>query len=125
MGSFAQIVCDNEIAASVRRVIKGFEVTDESLAVDVISSAMKSSHNFLGQKHTMRYLRGGEVLLTTLAERGSWETWDANSRSGMAERAQSEAERILLEHVVPPLSPDQERELDEILSEADLKLKKM
>ena len=29
MGSFAQIVCDNEIAASVRRVIKGFEVNDE------------------------------------------------------------------------------------------------
>ncbi len=125
MGSFAQIVCDNEIAASIRRVIKGFEVTDESLAVDVISSAMNSSHNFLGQKHTMRYLKGGEVLLTRLAERGSWETWEANGRTGMAERAQAEAEHILSSHQVPPLSQDQERELDEILSDADRKLKKM
>ena len=97
MGSFAQIVCDNEIAASVRRLRKGFEVTDDSLAVEVISAAMRSSHNFLGQKHTMRYLRGGEVLLTILAERGSWETWEANGRMGMAERAQSEADAYLTE----------------------------
>jgi trimethylamine--corrinoid protein Co-methyltransferase len=124
-GSFAQIVCDNEIAASVRRVVKGFKVTDESLAVDVISSAMKSSHNFLGQKHTMRYLKSGEILLTKLAERGSWEAWDANSRTGMAERAQLEAERILREHEVPSLSFEQDRELDEILNEADRKLKKI
>jgi trimethylamine--corrinoid protein Co-methyltransferase len=125
MGSFAQIVCDNEIAASVRRLMKGFEINDESLAVDVISSAMRSTHNFLGQKHTLRYLRGGEVLLTTLAERGSWETWDANGRMGMAERAQSEALHLLQTHQVPPLSEDQEREFDEILHEADRKLIKM
>ena len=87
--------------------------------------AMRSSHNFLGQKHTMRYLRGGEVLLTSLAERGSWETWEANGRMGMAERAQSEAIISCKTHQVPPLSADQERELDEILHEADQKLKRM
>jgi trimethylamine--corrinoid protein Co-methyltransferase len=123
MGSFAQIVCDNEIAASVRRLKKGFEVNDDSLAVDVVSVAMRTSHNFLGQKHTMRYLRGGEVLLTSLAERGSWESWDAHGRKGMAERAQSEAINILQNHQVPPLSADQDRELNEILNEADRKLK--
>lgn len=123
MGSFAQIVCDNEISASVRRLMRGFEVTDESLAVDVIASAMNGSHNFLGQKHTMRYLRGGEVLLTALAERGSWETWEKSDHKGMAERAQSDAERILQDHKVPPLSVEQERELDDILREADCKLK--
>jgi len=123
MGSFAQIVCDNEIAASVRRLRNGFEITDDSLAVDVISSIMRGTHNFLGQKHTIRYLRGGEVLLTTLAERGSWENWQAHGRQGMAERAQFEAMNILQNHQVPPLSDDQERELDEILIEADHKLR--
>jgi trimethylamine:corrinoid methyltransferase-like protein len=105
--------------------MKGFEINDESLAVDVISSAMHSTHNFLGQKHTLRYLRGGEVLLTTLAERGSWETWEANGRMGMAERAQSEAMHLLQTHQVPPLSEGQEQELDEILHEADCKLEKV
>jgi trimethylamine--corrinoid protein Co-methyltransferase len=125
MGSFAQIVCDNEIAGSVRRVLRGFEVTDDSLAVEVISSAMNSSRNFLGQKHTLRYLRGGEVLLTALAERGSWENWETTGHMGMAERAHCEAERLLENHQVPPLPADQERELDKILSEANRKLKKI
>ena len=30
MGSYAQMVCDNEIAASVRRTLRGFEVNQES-----------------------------------------------------------------------------------------------
>jgi trimethylamine--corrinoid protein Co-methyltransferase len=124
MGSFAQIVCDSEIAASVRRVMRGFEVNDDSLAVEAVTTAMQGSHNFLGQKHTMRYLRSGEVLLTALAERGSWENWEANDRTSMAERAQAEAMRILDKHEVAPLAPVQERELDEILKEADWKLGK-
>ena len=124
MGSFAQIVCDNEISGSVRRVRKGFEITPEALAVEEIAMVMKGSHNFLGQKHTMRYLRRGEVLLTSLAERGSWDSWEARGKAGMAERAQAEAMTIIKNHQVPPLSDDQERVLDEILNEADHKLRK-
>ncbi len=123
-GSFAQIVCDNEITASTRRIIKGFDINDDSLAVDIISSAMRGTHNYLGQKHTMHYLRSGEVLLTSLAERGTWETWEANGHQGMAERAQAEAMRLIQTHEVSPLAEDQEKELDEILNEADSKLRK-
>jgi trimethylamine--corrinoid protein Co-methyltransferase len=104
--------------------LKGFDVNEDSMAVDVISSAMRETHNFLGQKHTMRYLRSGEVLLTTLAERGTWESWENNNRSGMAERAQAQAEKILKNHQVEPLTTLQELELDEIMREADLKLRK-
>ena len=123
MGSFAQIVCDNEIAASIKRLRNGFCVNNDSMAVEVISAAMKGTHNYLGQKHTLRYLRSGEVLLTVLAERGSWETWEINGRSGMVERAQAEANHIIQNHKVDPLSTEQEHELDEILQEADRVLK--
>jgi trimethylamine--corrinoid protein Co-methyltransferase len=119
MGSFAQIVCDNEISSSVRRILRGIEVTEDSLGVDIISNAMHTSRNFLGQKHTLRYLRNGEVMLTSLAERGSWESWEKNDHQGMAERAQAEANRLLMDHQVEPLSVDQEMELDEIMHEAD------
>ena len=119
MGSFAQIVLDNEIAGSVRRLRHGFEINEDALAVDIISAAMQGTHNYLGQKHTLRYLRSGEVLLTNLAERGSWESWEKKGRQGMAERAQAEAERILQNHHVEPLSAAQELELDAILNEAD------
>jgi trimethylamine--corrinoid protein Co-methyltransferase len=118
MSSFAQMVCDNELAASIQRLRQGFPVDEEARAVDVIAAAMRGSRNFLGQKHTRRYLRSGEVFLTRLAERGSWESWEAGGNQGSAERAQAEAERILNEHQVPPLSEDQEKELDSIIDEA-------
>jgi trimethylamine--corrinoid protein Co-methyltransferase len=118
MGSYAQMVLDDEIAASVQRLRRGFVVDEDSLAVEVVATVMRRSHNFLGQKHTSRYLRGGEVLLTRLAERGPWDSWETAGRQGMHDRAIAEAERLLAGHQPPPLSDPQERALDEILSAA-------
>jgi trimethylamine--corrinoid protein Co-methyltransferase len=124
MGSFAQMVEDNEFAGSILRTRKGFTADDDALAVDVISAVMASTRNFLGQKHTMKYLKSGEIFLTRLAERSSWETWDRGTRQSMADRAQAEADRILQEHKVPPLDSSQEHELDTILASAERELVK-
>lgn len=121
-GSYAQMVCDSEIAASVRRLRQGFAVDGESLAVEVVAAAMAGTRNFLAQKHTRQTLRAGEMLITRLAERRSWETWEREGKQGMPERAQADAERLLREHVVPPLEDAQERELDAILAAAQLEM---
>ncbi len=123
-GSFAQMVADNEFAASILRARRGFEVNDDSLAVELFTPVMDGTRNFLGQKHTMKYLRAGEVLLTKLSERGAWETWEREGRPELAKRAQSEAERLLREHQVEPLEERQERELDKILAAAEEAMKK-
>jgi trimethylamine--corrinoid protein Co-methyltransferase len=117
MGSYAQMVCDNEIARSVRRLLRGFAVDEDALAVEVVAAVMEGSRNFLGQRHTVRYLRAGEILMSRLAERRPWEEWERTGREGLAERAQAEAERILAEHEVPPLDPEQERELDALMDD--------
>jgi trimethylamine--corrinoid protein Co-methyltransferase len=118
-GSFAQMVVDNDIAASVRRVIKGFDVNDDSLAVDVIHDAMEGQHNFLAQRHTINYLHGGELLYNTLGVRHSFNAWEKSDRAGLAENAQAKAEIILKEHMVPPLEESQERELEKIIQKAE------
>jgi len=122
MGSYAQMVCDDEIAASVQRLRQGFAANEDALAVEVIAAAMDGPHNFLGQKHTARYLRAGEVFYTRLAERRAWEEWERTGRDGLAERAQAEAERLLAEHEVPPLEEGQKRELEEIMRAAEREL---
>ena len=122
MGSYAQIVCDDEIAASVRRLRRGFAADQDALAVEVIARVMDGSRNFLDQRHTVRYLRSGELLATRLAERRAWAEWDREGRGGMADRAQAEADRLLAEHQVPPPTEDQERQLDEIMQEAETEL---
>lgn len=113
-GSYAQMVADNDIAASVRRVLQGFDVNDHSLAVDVILEAMQGEHNYLTQRHTVDYIKGGELLIHTLGVRNSFEEWERSGRMGLAEQAQAEAERILADHVVDPLDDAQENELERI-----------
>jgi trimethylamine--corrinoid protein Co-methyltransferase len=122
MGSYAQMAADNEFAGSILRARKGFTADSDALAAEVVSAAMNSTRNFLSQKHTLKYLRSGEVFMTRLAERGSWESWETGGRSGMVGRAQAEAERILREHQVPPLEQAQERELDMLMAAAQKEL---
>jgi trimethylamine--corrinoid protein Co-methyltransferase len=121
-GSYAQMVCDNEIAGSVRRTLRGFMVDEDSLAVDVIAKAMMSSRNFLAQPHSIKYLRAGEIGLADLSVRNTFVEWDRSGRRGLAENAQAEAERILTEHEVPPLEAAQEKELDLIMQAANNEL---
>jgi trimethylamine--corrinoid protein Co-methyltransferase len=122
MGSYAQMVCDNEIAAGIRRLRAGLQADQDALAVEVIATALRSSRNFLAQPHTKRYLRSGEISLTQLAERRSWEVWEREHRQGMTDRAQDQAGKILAQHQVPPLSDHQERELDAIMLAAGREL---
>lgn len=115
MGSYAQMVYDDEIIATIQRLRRGFDVDEDALAVDLIAGAMRGQRNFLAEEHTVRYLRSGELLTTELAERRPWNVWIDEGREGAAERAQAKAERLLEEHEVPPLSEAQEEELDRIL----------
>ena len=120
MGSYAQMVLDNELVGSVMRLRKGLSADVEHLAVDIIGNVMNGTRNYLGQKHTLKHLRAGEMALTRLAERNSWDTWEEKlERKQMADYAVDEAERILREHVVPPLEPQQEHELDRIMAAAE------
>lgn len=120
MGSFAQMVLDNELVGSVQRLRKGLSADADHLAVDIILDVMNGTRNFLGQKHTMKHLRGGEMALTKLAERNSWDTWeDKLGRKQMADHAMDEAERLLRDHQVPPLTDEQEKELDRIYAAAE------
>ena len=123
-GSFAQMVADNEFAASIHRLRGRFEISEDALAVEVIAKVMDGSRNFLGQKHTIKYLRSGEVSMTKMANRDTWEQWEEGGRQGLAERAQAEAERILAEHEVEPLEDAQIRELDVIMAAAEKELVK-
>jgi trimethylamine--corrinoid protein Co-methyltransferase len=125
MGSHAQMVLDNELASSVMRLRTGLSADVEHLAIEIIGNVMDGTRNYLGQKHTLKHIRAGELALTRLAERNSWETWDEKlERKQMADYAVEEAERILREHHVPPLEPQQEKELDRILAAAEKETEK-
>jgi trimethylamine--corrinoid protein Co-methyltransferase len=113
--SLAQIVIDDEILASIGRIRRGFEVDEDSLALDVIGAAMDGSRNFLAERHTVRYLRQGELLQPQLARRGSYAGGLAAGRRGLAQAAEEKARQLLAAHETPPLSKPQLSELRNII----------
>jgi trimethylamine--corrinoid protein Co-methyltransferase len=112
----AQIVIDNDIFGEVMRVRRGFIVDEDSLAVDVIAHAMSTTHNFLGEKHTRKYLRGGEVWEGRLGVKEiGWEMWQTAGYPTAIDRAETMAADILSTHEVTPLPQEQINALEEIL----------
>ena len=98
----------------------GLSADAEHLAIEIIGNVMNGTRNYLGQKHTLKHIRAGEMALTKLAERNSWDTWEEKlNRKQMADNAMDEADKILREHIVPPLEPQQEKELDRIMAAAE------
>jgi trimethylamine---corrinoid protein Co-methyltransferase len=125
MGSYAQMVLDNEFAGSILRLRGGLSADVEHLAVNIIENVMDGTRNYLGQKHTLKHIKAGEIALTKLAERNSWETWEEKlGRKQIVDNAIAEAERILREHQVPSLEPRQEKELDKIMAAAEKEMVK-
>jgi len=119
-GSYAQMVCDNDIVLEIKRLCKGFEVSEDSLATGLVAevTAEGGSGNFLAERHTVKTLRSGEVFFPPLSVRRSFEDWELAGRETMRERACAKAEKILSEHTPEPLSAAQEKELDTIMAAA-------
>ncbi len=115
VSSLAQMVIDDEILDYVKRARRGFEANEESLAVDVILKAMDGARNFLGQKHTVKFMRQGEVLQTRLAKREGWAEWQSSGRQGVAERAAERAVELLSTKKVPPLSEQQHAAMQDVI----------
>ncbi len=114
--SLESLVIDNEICGMAYRALRGIEVNDETLALSIIQEVGPGG-NFLGQKHTMKFLRQ-EQFLPNVSNRQTREDWLERGGGGSArDRARSEVRRILDEHEPLPLDADVENELERIVAE--------
>jgi trimethylamine--corrinoid protein Co-methyltransferase len=66
------VICD-ELVRIVKRVLKGFEVNDDTLALDVIR-ACGYGGSYLAQEHTRRYYRK-EMYFPSLFQRQTIDEW--------------------------------------------------
>jgi trimethylamine--corrinoid protein Co-methyltransferase len=112
--SFEQLVIDDEIAGYVRRMLQGFEVTEETIAFDVIKEVGPGG-NFLTHPHTAESYRQ-EFWISDLMERMPWEMWSQAELKGLEARARERAREIMAEHRPRPLTPEQEGAIDEIVA---------
>ncbi len=92
--AYEQYVIDDDINGSVMRMVRGIEVTDETLAVDVIHDVCNGEGHFLGHPQTLSLMNTGYYYPHT-ADRSTRETWELNGALDMRERARRRARELL------------------------------
>ncbi len=108
-------VLDNEMLGAARQTIKGIEINDETLSVDVIRDVCT-----MGQGHYLDHAQTLELMKTeyrypTLASRETVEAWDEAGRPSLREGAKVRAREILAA-AEPQISKEMEDKISARLS---------
>jgi trimethylamine--corrinoid protein Co-methyltransferase len=117
VGSMEMAVICNDVVGNVLRIIRGVDVNDEALAVDVIKQVGPGG-NFLGHTHTLKHIRE-EIHLPTIFDRNAETTWTKAGSKAIHEVAKEEAHKILNDHYAEPLPKDVQVKLSAIVRQAE------
>jgi len=111
-----QLVIDNEIAGGIRHMLRGFEVNPATLATEVVRQVGPNG-SFFAHEHTLEHLRQ-VVYPSRLLDRSNWSAVVSSDLRGIEGRAAQVAAELMRAERPRPLSEDQERGIDEIVTEA-------
>ena len=111
--SFQQLVLCNEIVSWLKAYTKEIEVTDESLAVDVIAK-LGPEGDFLTTDHTLTHY--SERWYPTMFDRATYETWLEQGGEPFAIRARGAIDKLLEEHKAAPLPGNVVEKIKKIVS---------
>lgn len=112
----AQLMIDSEIFKMVLHTIRGFEVNEETLALDVIKRVKFGE--FLSQKHTSDTFAKYQSN-TLLSNRQSRKSWLEAGGKDMTQVAVEKAIEILESHTPDPLTDDQAAYVRRIIEDAE------
>jgi trimethylamine--corrinoid protein Co-methyltransferase len=100
--SFEQLVLCDEIVSWIKAYTKGIEVSDETLALDVIMM-LGPDGDFLTTDHTLRHYK--ERWYPRLFDRTAYDTWFEEGGESFSACARKQIGQLLAEHKTEPL-PD-------------------
>ena len=106
-----QVVIADELIGFVRTFMRGLQITDELLGLDVIDQVGPGGH-FLGTRHTAKHFR--ECWFANLLAREGYEAWMKKGGKTLRQRA-IERTREILEGHRPEWLPDEPKDRIEAL----------
>jgi trimethylamine---corrinoid protein Co-methyltransferase len=98
--AYEQYVADNEILGMCMRAVKGIDIDEDALAVDVINDVGPGG-NYLMHTHTVDHMKS-EFFYNKVSDRQPYVKWNKEGALDTAERAKIIAKDILANH--KPLS---------------------
>lgn len=108
--SYQQCVVDNEIVGMLKRMLKGINVSEKTLAVDTICSAGLQGH-YVSDSHTTEHMRS-ELYYPGVGDRSNYEEWASAGFQGASEKAKKIAVDILENHQPEGLSKRAEKRVE-------------
>ncbi len=120
-GSVFQLAAMDEAIGYARRITRGIEVNDDTLAVEVINNVGPNGH-YLKQKHTRRYYKS-EFWYPNLVDRQDFESWSATGELTMKDRTIARVRDILSTHQPSPIKPETQEVIEKVLAEHEDRVK--
>jgi len=122
IGSLEALVMNDEIIAMTRRILRGIEVSDDTLALDLIDQVGPGGE-FMSLEVTARRCRA-EIWNPTLMDRQPWDVWEAAGGRTTTDRIRARLKKILTRHMPPPLPAGAAEKIAAILREAEARVGK-
>ena len=95
--SFESFVIDNDMLGNVMRTVRGIEVSDETLAVEVIDQSARGPGHYLGHPQTLELMER-DYVYPAISDRTSPEEWREAGAPDILERARDYVRATLREH---------------------------
>lgn len=112
-----QAILDDDVAGRIGRFIEGVEVTEETLAIDLIEEVGPIPGFYLDKRHTRKWWKK-EQFVPKVADRLTYPEWLKKGKKSALEYARERMKNILATHEPKSLSEDQEKEIRKILEDA-------
>ncbi len=116
-GSVFQLAAMDESIGYARRITRGIEVNEDTLAVEAINRVGPNGH-YLKDEHTRRYYKS-EYWLPNLCDRTSFEDWTLMGAKSFKDRTVARVQKILAEHEQVPLKSTTEKLIEKVLAEGE------
>jgi trimethylamine--corrinoid protein Co-methyltransferase len=113
--SFEMIVLTDELVAMTDHLMKGIDISDETLMLDEIDSVGPGGH-FMDTEQTLSRFR--DFWYPSLLDRNRRERWLAAGSTTLAQRLNARVKQILKEHQPKPLDPRKKGQVQEVLARA-------
>lgn len=111
--SFEKSMLDNEIMGMVRRINKGVDVDEDTLAFDVIKEVGPQGE-YMTNDHTFEFFRD-EHYMPFISDSSMVKVWENNGRIDVATRANQKWKKMLEEYVQPEFSKELDADLMKIV----------
>jgi trimethylamine--corrinoid protein Co-methyltransferase len=113
--SYEMIVLTDELVTLTDQLMKGIEITDETLMLDEIHAVGPGGH-FMDTEQTLKRFR--DFWYPDLLDRGRREQWLANGSTTLGQRLNARVKEILRDHQAPALDAKVKEKLQEIVAQA-------